>query len=51
MKSWISKQPTLLAIDYSIALHFCMFSLTTGKGNAIIIPVQGRLAQLVRALR
>jgi hypothetical protein len=32
-------------------MHFLAMSLTTGKGNAIIAHVQGRLAQLVRAPR
>ena len=32
-------------------LTFLYFSLTTAQGDAIIIRVQGRLAQLVRALR
>ena len=32
-------------------LTFLYFSLTTAQGDAIIIRVQGRLAQVVRALR
>ncbi len=41
------------ALEYrlSIAQDSLYFFLTTAKGNAIIIHVQGRLAQLVRALR
>jgi hypothetical protein len=51
MKRWVPGQPALLEPTFSLALKFCNFFLTTLKGNAIIIRVQGRLAQLVRALR
>ena len=51
MKSWVFERPVLQAINYSVAQYFLYFSLTSTEGDAIIMRVQGRLAQLVRALR
>jgi hypothetical protein len=51
MKKWVFERPALQTINCSVAQYFLYFFLTTAEGNAIIMRVQGRLAQLVRALR